>query len=594
MKNTYKRVEIKCCDCGTPITIAETKIREDIRKYGKPGDHRCKECLRKWRSSHQKEWYNSLSDKDKESVTSGMRNFWETASNDRKDKIKKDNSIRIKNMSAEERARISILESNAAKNYWSSLSDEEKNIKFVNMSNRGKKYWANLSENERAYLSKRMSDGWKKKFNKLSIEDLKNYTNKRRDIVHKYWNNLPESEKMRQTKAKLTVNHGKNKFHQTFENRFNMIFKESFSLKEEFSTSKDGIIHFWDYAVFNLNNELVMLIDLDGIYFHADYKDYNGIHSKEEYDEKRGLSNNDVFKFIIYENNFDKSFNHLIKLLSINHVNYNKTLFSEYRAIPFPELCYTDDELTKSYEELYKMNCDDKYHQDISLNTRLGDHLIQHFHPSIYHDKRAGKLSPYEAWNNDNILRSMITQGYLYHSYLNKNKILQGFNIYEPAQRVSILSAGKAKMIIDKYLNKYDEVFDPFSGYGGIMLACIAMNKRYVGQDVSEVHTCESLNMIQFLKDNGVDMDASLSITDSSQTTGTYQCLITEVPSGDEECQDVVNIYTSDEWVDLCMRNYKCNNYVFIVKNTERYVDKIVDTIYSKNILNNNEYILLM
>ena len=149
-------------------------------------------------------------------------------------------------------------------------------------------------------------------------------------------------------------------------------------------------------------------------------------------------------------------------------------------------------------------------------------------------------------------------------------------------------------MIIHRYLSEFDEVFDPFSGYGGIMLACIAMNKQYVGQDVSGVHVRESLNMLSFLKDNGVDIDASLNIADSSQTTGTYQCLITEVPSGDEECQDVVNIYASDEWIDVCMRNYKCNNYVFIVKNTECYVDKIVDTIYSKNILNNNEYILLM
>lgn len=99
---------------------------------------------------------------------------------------------------------------------------------------------------------------------------------------------------------------------------------------------------------------------------------------------------------------------------------------NEYYSMPFPYSEYTNYELMKSFNDLKRMNCNDKYHHSLNINTRLGDRLIHHFHQSIYRDKHM-----YELWYNEDVLREMIIKGYLYHSYINKNKILQGFNVHK-------------------------------------------------------------------------------------------------------------------------------------------------------------------
>ena len=472
---------------------------------------------------------------------------------------------------------------------WNSLSDDEKKLR-IDIMREGLQEWRNnLTEDQKQELIDKISES-NKEFWKNADDDWKRSIWKKHS--DNYWNKPIEWRE--EVIRKTTSWTGNNKLHKHFEDCFNKISNE-YNIKTNHPISNNNITHCWDYAIFNSNNELIMLIDLDGKYFHADICDYTGVGSKEEYDLRRSIPvQNGIKIFILYELKFDECFEYLSSIIDLSYDEFVNKRFKEYRSMPFPYPEYTDNELLRSYRDLCKLNCDDKYHKSLNVNTRLGDRLIQHFHHSIWHDNIDNKKSPYEAWNSDNTLYEMITNGYLYHSYLNKNKILQGFNIYEPAQRVSILSAGRAKMIIHRYLSEYDEIFDPFSGYGGIMLACISMHKRYIGQDISETHICESLNMVQFLKDNGINMDVTLSVTDSSQTIGTYQCLIANVPSGDEEYQDVHNIHTSDEWIDICLNNFKCKRYVFIVKHTERYADKIVDTLNNRyDFIDDYEIILI-
>ena len=149
----------------------------------------------------------------------------------------------------------------------------------------------------------------------------------------------------------------------------------------------------------------------------------------------------------------------------------------------------------------------------------------------------------------------MITNGYLYHSYINKNKILQGFNIYEPRKCVQYISAGKSKMIIHRYSNEYDEIFDPCYNYGGIMLACIVMNKRYIGicNDEIQQHECDT--MLRFLNDNGIKYDVSF---DDNVEHG---CLFAEV--------------LNDKQIDGCLRKYKCKRYVFLIDNNIKCINNI-------------------
>ena len=54
-----------------------------------------------------------------------------------------------------------------------------------------------------------------------------------------------------------------------------------------------------------------------------------------------------------------------------------------------------------------------------------------------------------------------------------------------------------------------------------------------------------------------------------------------------------IDMRTCDDWIDLCLSNFKCQRYVFVVDHTEKYQDYIVDEITNKSHMNkNSEYVI--
>jgi hypothetical protein len=287
----------------------------------------------------------------------------------------------------------------------------------------------------------------------------------------------------------------------------------------------------------------------------------------------------------------------MIKTLVTDYDDWINNIFKMCRSMPFPYPEYNDIELIKSYNKLEKMDCDDKYHKDISLNTRLGDRIINSFHHSIYHAHRKNEISPYKAWYDDELLKKVIQNRVIYQNNLNKNKILQGFNISKVAQKVSVFSAGRAKILINRYLNEYNEIFDPFSGFSGRMLGTISLHKKYIGQDISEIHITESNKIIEFLNKYEIDNNVLLDTKDVLESYGKYECLFTCPPYSDIEQWEAVPISnrSCDDWIDICIEHFKCKAYLFIVDNTIKYKDYIVDEIDNRSHLNSNkEYIVLI
>jgi hypothetical protein len=349
-----------------------------------------------------------------------------------------------------------------------------------------------------------------------------------------------------------------------------------------------------------------MVIDIDGRFYHGDGFDYNGKQSKEEYDEKRFISTPDNIKVhIIYETHFRESFDRMIQLLMRD--NYGEILndtFKACRDMEFPPYKYTETQLLYSYRELKNMDCQSRYSikidrdsdlDDFSINVRFGDALINHFHRSILWAKcKSSNVSPHDAWFDDRLLMDVIKNRIIYVNVLNPNKILQGFNISRIAQKVSVFSAGRAKMIIHKYLNEYDTIFDPFSGFSGRMLGCISLGKKYIGQDISPIHIEESNRMAGFL---AIDRHIELTNVDILSSHGSYPCLFTCPPYGDKEqwLNVPVSSRSCDDWIDECLKRFKCERYVFVVDNTKRYSLYITGIIRNKSHLNqNNEYIIVI
>ena len=255
-----------------------------------------------------------------------------------------------------------------------------------------------------------------------------------------------------------------------------------------------------------------------------------------------------------------------------------------HKRFPFPS--YSSTKLRNSYKSLIKSDPN-----QFSIKARFGEMLIKHFHPSIYHCNKLNKLSPYDAWNNDEMLMTCIKNRLIYKGHnLDRSKILSGFSVTQVAPKISIFNPNLSKYIINKYISDFEIIFDPFSGYSGRLLGAAALNKRYIGQDCNPITIEESTELIKYLNIENINVQCLNSI----ETHGSYECLFTCPPYADKEnWNQEISIKTCDAWIDLCLRNYRCSRYIFVVDTTEKYKDYIVEEISNKNHFSNNkEYII--
>lgn len=217
--------------------------------------------------------------------------------------------------------------------------------------------------------------------------------------------------------------------------------------------------------------------------------------------------------------------------------------------------------------------------------------VIQKYHPSIYDAHRNGAPSIKKAWQDKNLVYKCAMNRLKYINRCTPSDIVEGFNVTKIAPKVSVFKHKLAKRLVKQYLNEYNEVFDPFSGFSGRMLGVTACRKNYIGQDINPVHVAESNNMINDLK-----LHAVVTCKDIFESAGTYECLFTCPPYNLKEIWNEHETNMScDQWIDECIKRFNCKQYLFIVDNTEKYKSNIVETIQNKSHFGTNyEYVVLI
>ncbi len=591
---------------------------ENMKSYYKNMDNAKKEEINKKKSESGKSYWNSLDDKSKkkrsdsikssieklseeelklrmEKLAEGNKNYWNKLSKDDREKLKEKRltnlNLHNQKMVSDDDYRNNISDkiSKSKIVYWSKLSDDEKRLALNNLISGHSKWLSNLTQEERDAISVKTRETW----SSLSDDEIIKLSERMRNTSINMWAALTPDEKNAKIKKIIQLSgNTSNNFHKKFESYFkDSYISGMFYTESEVLSTNEGS-HHWDYGIYDKStNELVMLVDLDGAYFHADICDYSGVRSHEEYDESRFLSVPDRIKYhIIYENSFVKSFDLMIRSLMLNFDEFINDQMMLCRNMGFPYPRYTDSELKSSWDQLCKLDLNSKYTK-LSVRNREGDRLITHFHPSIYHAHVKGKPSPYDAWFNDDLLRKCIENRVIYVNSLNPNKILQGFNISKIAPKVSVFSAGRAKILIDKYLSEFDTIFDPFSGFGGRMLGALSLGKQYIGRDISDNHIKENMDIVKFL---GVEEYVDLAVKDIFDDNGVYEALFTCPPYGTKELWSSEKIFLNcDKWILECMKRFKCKKYLFVVDDTEVYKRYIVDEIENKSHFGKNkEYVI--
>jgi len=339
----------------------------------------------------------------------------------------------------------------------------------------------------------------------------------------------------------------------------------------------------FDFAIFNNKNKLQILIEIDGLYYHGLTEDSNGKHVRGDTDHERFSKVPEGVKFIVCdENKLEKCFTEILKVYDVDYSEWLNTILQNMPTeFPYPE--YDDKRLMTDWNHLQ--------HWDWNPHSRVGISIVNNYHKHIWQSRVGNNLSPVECWQNKELLMQAIKNRVIYSSTLSSQAIAAGFNICKIAPKVSVFNPMLAKHIVKSYLSDYETVFDPFSGFSGRMLGTCACDKKYIGQDINEIHVKESNEIIDKLKLNAVILQK-----DIFESTGEYDCLFTCSPYCLKEIWNEHETNKScDEWIDECLKRFKCKRYVFVVDKTEKYKDKIVEEISNKSHFSNaKEYIIVI
>ena len=359
----------------------------------------------------------------------------------------------------------------------------------------------------------------------------------------------------------------------------NLLINNNIEFQHQYTIRQNGVTHAFDFAIFR-HGELIALVDVDGLYYHAYLDDADGKQQRDEYDIRRTLCIPEGIKFVVvFEKYIEDGFNELCNILKIDYLEYVNDMFNWCRRIGFPYPKYADEKLHKSYSRL--RNC-----EYFIKNGKIGERIIRHFHPSILHSHRAGSHSPYDGYMNDSLLEKVIKNRFIYKNNLEPSRILEGFNISKVAPKVSVFKPSLAKMLINTYLNEYETIFDPFSGFSGRMLGTCSLGKKYIGQDINQEIVKESNQIIEFF-----GFSAEVSRKDILESSGEYPCLFTCSPYSNKEIWGTETEFkTCDEWIDECLTRFKCSAYLFVVDETKKYTKFIVDSIENKSHFSKNAH----
>jgi hypothetical protein len=343
----------------------------------------------------------------------------------------------------------------------------------------------------------------------------------------------------------------------------------------------------FDFALFNDKEKksLNTLIEIDGEYWHGllsdpDFKQVRG----ETDDERFYKTPSDVKLLVLDAHNIDTCISEIMDNFNCSYSDFiNNIINTLPKDFPYPK--YEENRMLLDWKHL-------KEYINVNRKQFLGTSVIKNFHKSIFTSHVGTNPSPVEAWSNKSLLEKCVRNRFIYSSSLSSQKIADGFNICKIAPKVSVFNPCLAKELIEKYLNDYSSIFDPFSGFSGRMLGTCSLGKKYIGQDINKEHVEESNEIIKFL-----NLDATVSQKDLFESSGEYECLFTCPPYNLKETwnnESQANL-SCDEWIDECLKRFKCKKYMFVVDKTEKYKDKIVEEIKNKSHFNeNSEYVVLI
>jgi hypothetical protein len=160
--------------------------------------------------------------------------------------------------------------------------------------------------------------------------------------------------------------------------------------------------------------------------------------------------------------------------------------FRYWRRRGFPHYSLNAYEMVREYDCLQAVPKDRNFSGDEIQMSMIGVKLANYFHPQMWAVKTKRSRTPFKCFHDDAALRKLIRKafGILDDRYaVNESNLRRMLATFSHTARVSNFRPTAAKAIYERYSRNGDTVVDFSAGYGGRMLGCLPLDRRYIGID---------------------------------------------------------------------------------------------------------------
>lgn len=248
--------------------------------------------------------------------------------------------------------------------------------------------------------------------------------------------------------------------------------------------------------------------------------------------------------------------------------------FVHYKSTGFPYFETSFEYRQNQLRTLMKYDISNVIEDTTIKQTMHGLGLLWSFHPESFKVKSNNKLSPYEAFDNDELFRKVIRKRIALGSNLTPNGIRKMLKMYTGVQGVSNFRPTAAAAIYRFFLPEGGKVWDMSAGWGGRLLGAYkAGNIKYIGTDPSTVAQINNRAIADYICYD----DAILLTIGSEEYKPDPESLdfcFTSPPYFDceqyssEDTQSYIKYPTKDRWISGFLHDTLRNCYVGLKKDS--------------------------
>jgi hypothetical protein len=250
-----------------------------------------------------------------------------------------------------------------------------------------------------------------------------------------------------------------------------------------------------------------------------------------------------------------------------NQLNdFAEKIFQYYRSTGFPYYKLTKEEKESELQKLMNYDISGIIKDGVVQQTMHGLGLAWSYFPHSFEVKCLNKLSPLEAFNDDEIFRKVIKKRLKFGTYISDSGILKMLKMYSSVQAVSNFRPTAAAALYEKYAPN-GVVWDMSGGWGGRMLGAYRAKVKHYHATEPAGLTYLGLSKLSFdLKMSNATISRSgseeyLPIKNSLDFCFTSPPYFDLEKYSNEESQSYVKFKKKNEWVEGFLRKTFENCY---------------------------------